>query len=207
MGFRICKDAKWLSTWKRLLYKWNELICRVPLCLLPLLSSFWGLPPFWATWCSHLRGGKAERSAHVLQAGNPRTYFRSSVSSNHCTAVIFKRCFIYNAMPVLTVPKTNFKDSIWTSVIKGSSELLSNRVLSPSNNMLLIGTQLVIYTIWLWSAVRAALSTLGWNYPAITNVQLKLGATQESLIYPALSISSANIHPLRPLVAHLENCK
>jgi hypothetical protein len=148
------------------------------MCLLSSLLSFWSLSPFWATWCSHFLGNKAERSAHILQAENLETYFTSSVSSNHCTAVIFRSYSIYNAMPVLTVPKFNFKDSIWTSVIKGSFELLLDRVSSPSDNMLLIGTQLVIYAIWLWSAVKAALSTLRWNYPAITNIQLKLSSTK-----------------------------
>lgn len=83
---------------------------------------------------------------------------------------------------------------------------IESRLHQKKKNRLLIGTQLVIYAIWLWSAVRAALSTLRWNYPAITNIQLKLGAAREYLIYPARCISSTNIHPLRPLVAHLESC-
>lgn len=74
---------------------------------------------------------------------------------------------IPSTMPRLTLPRSNFKDSIWTSVIKGSFWIVIDSHLR-ANNMLLIGTQLVIYPGSLWSAVRLASSTLRWNYPAIT---------------------------------------
>lgn len=73
--------------------------------------------------------------------------------------------------------------------------------------MLLIGTQLVIYALWLWSAVRAASSTLRWNYPAITNMQLNVGVKRASK--PPLcpyALWTANMQPVLPLVVHSESC-
>ena len=91
-----------------------------------------------------------------------------SIFSNFYTTVLFRSYSVYNAMPILTLQKFSFKESIWTSVIKESIWIVIDSHLHP-NNMLLIGTQLVIYTVSLWSAVQHASSTLRWNYSAITH--------------------------------------
>lgn len=77
--------------------------------------------PFLATWCSRLPENKAERAAHrpqelsTLHLRSPQTIAAPLILASHSR---------YNAVPALTVPKSNFRGNIWTSVIKESFELL-----------------------------------------------------------------------------------
>lgn len=101
-------------------------------------------------------------------------------------------------MLILTLQKSNFEDSIWTSVIKESIRIVMDSHLCP-NNTLLIGTQLVIDTISLWSAVQYALSTLRWNYSAITHTELILAViAQRKPHYPAICTSKIKLTTFSP---------
>lgn len=129
----------------------------------------------------------------------------SSNFSSFYTTVLFRSHFVCNAMPILTLQKSNFKDRIWTSVIKESIWTVIDSHLHP-NNILLIGTQLVIHPVSLWSAVQYASSTLRWNYSAITHMELILTViAQRKPHYPAICASKTNIQPFLPLVAHLKS--
>lgn len=99
----------------------------------------------------------------------------------------------------------NFKGSIWTSVIKESIWIVIDSHFH-ANNMILIGTWLVIYTVSLGSAVQCASSVLRWNYSAITHTELILAViAQRKPHYPAIRTPKPNIQPFLPLVAHLKS--